>query len=197
MKFELGRKTEGPHRTEPIFTKPLEGISYTADNVPANILLPVKGVYQGTPGKLISQGIHGKVPTGKIFLDGRNILYRIRMPAVRIARFYPEGGGFYFKPLVMDRNRSMFNTRGNNPSKKTHHRFRPGIGGNIPIFCRDTPDKVPDRAPHEVGLKAMLLQNCSHFDKLIGNTKPHGKHYSHSAAFGKGDRRIYTYGIPG
>ena len=86
-------KAVQPQNTQRILGEPLLRLAYRPQQTVLQIFLPAKGVYQ-TLGFIISHGVDGKIPPGKIRLHLRHKLHGIRVAAVMVLAIHTVGGDF-------------------------------------------------------------------------------------------------------
>ena len=90
-KAEPCGKAIQPQNAQRILGEPLLRLAYRPQQTVLQIFLPAKGVYQPL-GFIISHGVDGKIPPGKILPHVRDELHCVRVTAIGIAALGAKGG---------------------------------------------------------------------------------------------------------
>ena len=156
---EPGGEADAPENPQSILLKAPVGLPHTAQDAPAQILLPPEGVGVA-PHRGPSNGVDGKVPAGQIRLDIRHEFHPAGVAAVVVAPLGAEGGNLCHPPgepqthgAVADAHRVLLHVPENCLGF-----LRLGGGGNVVVIGWLVQQCVPDASTHQVGGIARLLQ---------------------------------------
>ena len=152
-------KAVQPQNTQRILGEPLLRLAYRPQQTVLQIFLPAKGVYQ-TLGFIISHGVDGKIPPGKILPHVRYELHFVRVTAIGIAALGAEGSGLVQLPAVFDGDRAVLQPGGDALlcPEQFHHLLRQGTGAQIPVVGGAPQKTVPHAAAYGIGRVARRVQ---------------------------------------
>ena len=148
-------KPDPPKDPQGILPEPGVRDPHRPEDFSFQVLPPPKGV--AVPGALRpGNGVHRKVPAGKVLPDIPHKGHPVRMAAVGIAAVSAEGGDFHHSPGGDYADGAVLFPGGDKAPVREHRlrllRFR--VGAQVVVVGGKPQQAVTDTAPHRPGLKA-------------------------------------------